>query len=217
LEQREETDCKTVIMGKSWQVIAVLLVAAAWMQGCSEQKPVEEANRNVQYVSGADEVTYLKIGKEITDTIGSSLKMNLTKAMQESGPVNAVQFCNANAMELTAIYSEKYSTDVKRVSDRNRNEANGVNSLELDVLADFRQMMAKGETVAPRVAIDAEGKKNYYAPIFTGGLCLSCHGDVKNMQPELVAAIDSLYPKDKAKGYAIDELRGIWSIKFKNS
>jgi hypothetical protein len=37
------------------------------------------------------------------------------------------------------------------------------------------------------------------------------------MQPELISVIDSLYPVDKAKGYAVDELRGIWSIKFKNS
>jgi hypothetical protein len=78
-------------------------------------------------------------------------------------------------------------------------------------------MLENGEPLLPKVAIDLDGKKNFYAPIFTGGVCLTCHGNPKNMQPELISVIDSLYPVDKAKGYAVDELRGIWSIKFKNS
>ena len=53
------------------------------MQSCAEKKP-EAVKMNVQYVSGADEVTYLKLGKEITDTVGKTLKSNLVKAMQSS-------------------------------------------------------------------------------------------------------------------------------------
>lgn len=186
------------------------------MQSCAEKKP-EKVVKNVQYVSGADEVTYLRLGKEITDTVGATLKGNLVAAMQDGGPVNAMQFCNMEAMALTDVYSARYNTDVKRVSDKNRNPKNAAIEKELAVLEDFKRMLEAGEPLSPKVAIDAEGKKNYYAPIFTGGVCLTCHGNAKNMQPELVSAIDSLYPKDKGKGYAVDELRGIWSVKFKNS
>lgn len=186
------------------------------MQSCAEKKP-EAVKMNVQYVSGADEVTYLKLGKEITDTVGKTLKSNLVKAMQSGGPMNAVQFCNAKAMELTDVYSKKYNTDVKRISDKNRNPQNAASEVEVLVIEDFKRMLENGEPLSPKVAIDLDGKKNYYAPIFTGGVCLTCHGNPKNMQPELLAAIDNLYPADKAKGYAVDELRGIWSIKFKNS
>jgi hypothetical protein len=120
-------------------------------------------------------------------------------------------------MKLTDIYSLRYNTDVRRVSDKNRNPKNSANKTELDIIEDFKAMLENGEPLLPKVAIDLDGKKNFYAPIFTGGACLTCHGNPKNMQPELVSAIDSLYPADKAKGYAVDELRGIWSIKFKNS
>ncbi|HAP70762.1 MAG TPA: hypothetical protein DCR04_13760 [Flavobacteriales bacterium] len=128
-----------------------------------------------------------------------------------------MQFCNLEAMALTDVYSARYNTDVKRVSDRNRNSKNAASEKELAVLDDFRRTLESGEPLSPKVVIDTEGKKNYYAPIFTGGVCLTCHGNPKNMQPELVSAIDSLYPNDKAKGYAVDELRGVWSVKFKNS
>jgi len=203
-------------MRKKYLIALAVLGTAFWLQSCTEKKP-EKVVKNVQYVSGADEVTYLRLGKEIADTVGATLKTNLQNAMKTGGPVNAVQFCNMEAMPLTNMYSAKYSTEVKRVSDRNRNPNNAASEKELAVLDDFKRMLEAGETLSPKVAIDAEGKKNFYAPIFTGGVCLTCHGNPANMQPELVSAIDSLYPNDKAKGYAVDELRGIWSIKFKNS
>ncbi|MFT4545284.1 MAG: hypothetical protein ACI9EQ_001755, partial [Bacteroidia bacterium] len=93
------------------------------IQSCADKKP-ETIKKNVQYVSGADEVTYLKLGKEIIDTVGKTLKGSLVNAMKEGGLANAMSFCNAQAMELTDVYSIKYNTEVKRVSDKNRNPNN---------------------------------------------------------------------------------------------
>lgn len=202
---------------KKTGTILILISGLIALHGCSEKKPEKKVKNNVQYVSGPDEVTYRRIGEEITDSVQAVLKANLMKAMQEGGPSNAVQFCSTRAMALTSLYSDKYNTEVRRVSDKNRNPKNAPSEKELAVINDFKQIKANGEPVLPKVAIDADGKKHYYAPIFTGGVCLSCHGDPKNMQPELITALDSLYPNDKAKGYVVDELRGIWSIKFKNS
>lgn len=202
---------------KKHLVVFSLIVGGLWLlQSCGEEKP-KTVKHNVQYVSGPDEVTHIKLGNEIRDTVQATLKANLVRAMQNGGPANAVQFCNLKAMPLTDSYSEKYFTEVKRVSDKNRNPSNKPSAKELDVIEDFRRSIEAGQPLSPNISIDADGKKNYYAPIFTGGVCLTCHGNPKNMQPELLTVIDSLYPKDKAKGYAIDELRGIWSIKFKNS
>ena len=202
------------------KAISILVVGLFlfFAQSCGEKKGKEQqVRKNVQYLSGGDEVTYRRIGQELVDSVQTKLKANLVKAMQEGGPANAVKFCNVEAMPITASYSSKYNTAVKRVSDKNRNPKNAANEKELAVMEDFRQTMASGEPALPKVAIDAEGKKHFYAPIFTGGVCLTCHGNPKNMQPELVSVLDSLYPNDKAKGYAVDELRGIWSVKFKNS
>lgn len=201
---------------RTFLVILVLVMGLVALQSCAEKK-APPVKKNVQYVSGADEVTYIKLGTEIADSVQLLLKQNLVAAMQEGGPISAVEFCNVNAMTLTSKYSEKYFTEVKRVSDKNRNPKNEASEKELAIMGDFRDMLASGQALSPKVTIDAEGKKHFYAPIFMGGVCLTCHGNEKNMQPELVSTLDSLYPKDKARGYAVDELRGLWSIKFKNS
>lgn len=208
-------------MKKLIYTILAIATSAALLQSCgnsdSDQKETRQVKKNVQYVSGADAITYMKIGNEVTDSVQAKLKANLVAAMQEGGPTNAVEFCNAKAMPLTASYSKKFNTEVSRVSDKNRNPKNAPNEKELAVIKDFKQQIEDGKPVSPKVAIDEDGKKHFYAPIFTGGVCLTCHGDPKNMQPELVNVLDSLYPNDKARGYAVDELRGIWSVKFKNS
>ena len=203
-------------MKRKFYLFLPLVLVVFLVQSCASDK-ANPAKKNVQYVSGADEVTYLKLGKEIVDSVGGNLKQNLLSAMKEGGPQNAISFCNQNAVALTNSYSLKYNTEVKRVSDKNRNPSNAANETELAVLEDFNRMLEKGEPLSPKISIDAEGRKHFYAPIFTGGLCLSCHGNSKSIQPEVLTVIDSLYPTDLARDYSIEELRGLWSIKFKNS
>ena len=61
-----------------------------------------------------------------------------------------------------------------------------------------------------------EGKKvHYYKPILIQAMCLTCHGTPGvEMNAQLAAVIDSLYPSDKAKGYKDGELRGMWHVVF---
>jgi len=191
-------------------------LVSVMLHACKEEKK-QQVSPNVQYLSGPDAVNYLRLGKEIADSVQARLKTNLTRAMQEGGPVHAVKFCNNRALQLTDSFSKQYLVEVKRTSDRYRNPRNAPDSLEKAVIDDLKKMAETGEPLSPKVSLDEEGRKHFFAPIFTGGLCLTCHGDPKNMQPELVYVLDSLYPNDKARGYAIDELRGIWSITFKSS
>lgn len=46
-------------------------------------------------------------------------------------------------------------------------------------------------------------------------MCLQCHGTHrKTIQPDVFKTITGLYPKDKAIGYDVNEVRGIWSITY---
>ena len=48
-----------------------------------------------------------------------------------------------------------------------------------------------------------------YRPIATSKSCLVCHGDPKTFKPEVKAALDKLYPQDKAVDYSAQEWRGM--------
>lgn len=49
-------------------------------------------------------------------------------------------------------------------------------------------------------------------------MCLQCHGNPNaEIKPETYTALKALYPNDKATGYDVDQVRGIWSISFEKT
>src|SRR5690606_28580791 len=56
----------------------------------------------------------------------------------------------------------------------------------------------------------------YNKPIIINNpVCLNCHGNISAEVPANVSALLSeLYPSDKATGYKINDLRGMWSIRI---
>ena len=141
---------------------------------------------------------------EAQQFLGSQLKQKIA----EGGPENALEFCNINAIPLTDSISKKYKVTIKRVSDQYWNPDNAANPSELAVITTYKAMLAAGKM--PKGFLK-DG--HYYSPIVTNSMCLQCHGTPgKEMTEQTHKKIKSLYPQDKATGYGVDELRGIFSI-----
>ena len=144
----------------------------------------------------------------------AELGRNLQKAIQEKGTIGAIQFCYIEATKLTDSVSMMKNAIIKRVSDKARNLENKANDEELGYISNFKKVLASGEDVKPVVKINND-EVNFYYPIITNMLCLQCHGKPdKQVLPETLATLKSLYPEDKAIGYGDKEVRGIWSINF---
>lgn len=161
----------------------------------------------------AQENTLARTGMEIAQATQQQLGKNLIKAIEEGGPIHALDFCNVEAMPLTAEMEEKYNVEIKRVSDKNRNPDNAANKEEKYYITHFKQNIKEGTEPAP-VVIPKEGKSKFYYPIVTNKMCLQCHGKPEEMKPEVLQKIKELYPQDKALGYSENEVRGIWSIEL---
>jgi len=54
-----------------------------------------------------------------------------------------------------------------------------------------------------------------YYPIVTNKMCMQCHGNPEmDIDTKTFEIIKKRYPDDKAIGYTINELRGIWVIEM---
>ncbi|MGM0636008.1 MAG: Tll0287-like domain-containing protein [Bacteroidota bacterium] len=135
-------------------------------------------------------------------------------AIQKKGVLHALEFCNVQAMPLTDSMATVHNTKIKRVSDKNINPGNKANSKEIEYINNFKEMVSSG--AEPQPIIDETDKKvDFYYPITTNDMCLKCHGTVgKELKRETYDKILELYPDDKAIGYDVNEVRGIWSISF---
>ena len=154
---------------------------------------------------------YKKIGMEYALATKMILGKNLKQAIAKEGVVGAMSFCNEQAYSLTDSMQVKYNAIIKRVSDKNRNKDNKANTTELQHIETFKKMLKNGEKIRPIIE-KSNGKVHFYALIKTNQLCLQCHGKPID---EVQSKIKELYPDDLAIGYDDNQVRGIWSITFK--
>lgn len=158
---------------------------------------------------------YKKLGKKYAAGAKGLLGKKLVQAITEKGPDGAVKFCNISALPLTDSISLAYGATIRRVSDKPRNPLNRASTKELVYINDYKVMVSSGETVDPILNVTEE-QVDFYYPILTNAMCLQCHGvSEEQIATPTLAILDKLYPKDKARGYQENEVRGIWAISFK--
>jgi nitrate reductase cytochrome c-type subunit len=186
----------------------VLLMITLLLVACQSQTVQPENELHAQ----ANDVDYLQLGQQHAQQAQLKLGSNLKKAMQESGPVGALSFCHEQAIPLTDSVVAGDLLRLKRVSDKNRNPGNVPNADELAYIKQAKSQLASGETPDGMVHEVSNQMVAYY-PIVTQPGCLQCHGSPESdIVPETLQAINKYYPKDKATGFDVNQLRGIWVV-----
>jgi cytochrome c553 len=103
---------------------------------------------------------------------------------------------------------------IRRVSDKNRSTLNAASGDELVYIRDAKAQLVKGQPVKPKMQ-EKNGSLVGYYPIVTEVMCLQCHGKPgTDVSAKTMAKLSQLYPDDKATGYGLNELRGIWVIEM---
>jgi len=157
---------------------------------------------------------YLEKGKAIAMATGDLLSKKLFTAINANGPENALEFCNIQALPITDSMATELHAKIKRVSDKYRNLHNAANNMELEYIKHAKLEIEKNGSAKPKLITSNEKMIAYY-PIITNSLCLQCHGNIEtDISKETKTAIQINYPEDKATGYDVNELRGIWVIEM---
>lgn len=157
---------------------------------------------------------YAERGLKYALTTKQVLGKNLMGKIQKEGTIAALEFCNVEAFPLTDSMSVYHNAKIKRVSDKPRNSKNKVNKKELEYINIFKNDVLNDKESKP-IVIETSEIVNVYYPIKTNGMCLQCHGTPKTQITEnTFSKIKELYPNDKAFGYDINEIRGIWNVSF---
>jgi hypothetical protein len=190
--------------------VAVLVVAGLALLGCgSEGEPGADAEP-----SRADRAR----AEAAADALVEELSPRLFSALEESGPLGAIEVCSKAAQEIARAQSGD-GLEVRRVTSRPRNPANRANGWSGRQLRLWEREAMRGKTPKPVAAVAQESTPDYAGgrelwylrPLLVAPPCLTCHGDPETMDPQLLARLAELYPEDEAVGYAVGDVRGaIW-------
>ncbi|MGF1555378.1 DUF3365 domain-containing protein [Paucihalobacter sp.] len=167
------------------------------------------ANDNQQQVK-----SYEDLGLEYAMSTKAILGKNLMGQIQKNGTEAAMDFCHVQAIPLTDSMANVHNANIKRVTDKPRNTANQANKEELEYITHFKSVVANNQE-PEAIVIEDEKTVRFYYPITTNAMCLQCHGKpTENITPKTLITLKDRYLNDKAIGYGLNEVRGIWSIKF---
>ncbi len=154
--------------------------------------------------------------RTVARAFAETLKEHLVSAMGKGGPINAIRVCNTAAPAVANDISLTHGWQVGRTSLKYRNPDNAPDAWETSVLTAFEDQVAAGAEIsalekAEIVHVDGKSEFRYMKPIPTQSVCLTCHG--QQLAPDLAAAIDELYPNDLARGFAVGDIRGAFTIR----
>ncbi len=161
------------------------------------------------------ETDYLEQGRQIAQVSFSAVSSKLGKALEEGGVAKAIEYCNLNAIPIFDSLSLAHEVEIKRTSFQLRNPRNLPTVGERAALKKYQDVIDADNTPEPEVVLDEAGRRVFHAPIIIQPLCLKCHGVIgQDILDNDYQVIRSMYNNDRATGYSLGQLRGIWSITF---
>lgn len=187
-------------------IIGILIGVVITTSGCNNVFPE------------AEEKAALEKGASLADASFKALSARLQHAMKEGGPAHAVDFCSLNALSIVDSLSTKNNAHIRRTSDRIRAPHERPDAEEARYLQAMLAEWKAGATAADlsaRAVVHGDSVA-YYQPIFINSpACLKCHGTAgESLDASALAVINERYPDDQATGYAMGDLRGMWSIRW---
>ncbi len=149
----------------------------------------------------------------------SSVRSELLKAIEASGPLRAIVVCKYTVPEIASAISRKYGARVTRVSLAPRNPSLGWgDAWEQKVLMGFDERVAKGEKPEGmehhEVVAEPAGKfLRYMRALPVMPVCLHCHGAPAQISESIRSQLSHDYPHDQALGVALGKVRGAVTYK----
>jgi len=179
----------------------------------SASTAVPSASASAGPTFAPQEEAALKKAKAAAMMLGKKLKGELKGSLEKGDHGAAVKVCSDRAPEVGASVREETGVTVGRSSLRLRNETNKAPEWVEAWLDEMGERKAADAKPVREIAQGPDGPvARIIKPLGVEGVCVLCHGEASTMSKELAAAISERYPKDKATGYAVGDLRGaLWA------
>ena len=166
--------------------------------------------------SHADELDDLaKTSRELISQFSNQLKTELTTAIKDGGPQNAISKCNLKAPEIS-LKLARDGWSIGRTSLKIRNPNNAPDDFETKILNEFEEKKSAGHDINKLsyyklTEVGTQSEFRYIKAIPVGELCLQCHGE--DLSEPVKLRLNELYPDDQATNFKIGDIRGAFTLR----
>jgi hypothetical protein len=169
-------------------------------------------------IPASAEESWIAEARTVATSVPPKLLVVLNEEIAKGGPESAIAVCRDKAPQLAKAASDESGWSVRRVSLKNRNPKAVPDAWERAALEDFDRRAAAGESPATLekaevVVVEGARTYRYMRALPVQPLCLACHGEPAQMSLAVKEKLKTLYPDDKAVGYAPGQIRGAMTIR----
>lgn len=156
-----------------------------------------------------------QFGFKNIERIGGLLVAEVTHELATKETSLAVSTMHLKNLELPKpLAGQPRITAIRRTSLLVRDPHNSPDAADQAALELIQSQLSDGDTPDKMLVqrIEHPGgppEWRVYRPIASSQSCLACHGDPKTFRPGVKAALDLLYPEDKALNYTRQSWRGV--------
>jgi hypothetical protein len=157
------------------------------------------------------------MARATADSVMSGTRALLMREIAAQGTARALSACGAMALQ-EATRHQQEGWRVRRVSRDWRNPADAPDRYETQALSRFEGLRRRGALTpqtesAEVVTLDGRPMLRYLRPVvIPNAFCLQCHGAPADLASDVKVALRVAYPKDRAIGHRVGDLRGAISI-----
>ncbi|MBN1212088.1 MAG: DUF3365 domain-containing protein [candidate division Zixibacteria bacterium] len=195
--------------------LSVLLFVTVIFIGCGGDQKGESDSQleQAKALQNENDILCRQAADKLTVIFAGELKEELMKAMSTGGSVGAIEVCRIKAPKISQIFSIN-GVKIRRVAERYRNLDNRATVWQLEIMAEFKDTLTAPEFIGEWTRSDTAEVYHYYKPIYTQPICLNCHGGLQTLSPGVIDAVRKYYPNDKATGFKVGELRGMFMVEI---
>lgn len=168
-------------------------------------------------IAGPSEAEYAGEARAMIGEFAKELKGEFQNALKKGGPTEAIFVCSTKAPAIANKISRQTGWMVRRVSLKTRNPQDLPDEFErinLQIFASSAQEKDRQGEIA-QIVEAGEGKEfRYMKVIKIAKPCLTCHGPLDKISPEIKDMLRKNYPHDRATGYKAGDVRGAFSVRM---
>ena len=144
-------------------------------------------------------------------SLQEALLRELTSALEQGGPVFAVQSCHIDVAGAIRRVERRPGIAAGRTSHRLRRPANAPRAWAAPLV---RANAGRPARDMDGFVVDLGTAVGVLRPIVERPMCASCHGPADKIAPGVAAALKARYPDDRATGFVNGEIRGWYWIEL---
>jgi hypothetical protein len=154
-------------------------------------------------------------GFKAIDQIGGKMIAEVNRELATKETAQAVAILHLKDLQLPKpVAGQPTVTAIKRTSlmlRDPRNAPDGADAAALDKIhVQLMEDKSPDKMIVQKIEQPGHAVEwRVYRPIASTPACLACHGDPDKFRPGVKAALDQLYPQDKAVDYSAQEWRGV--------